>query len=379
MRFLEIGFAARNLSRHGLRTLTTLAIMVVSVMVIQLVGGFYQAMFQGIERDLIRQEGHLWIKKKENGPFLGVAQAQRLKDSGVFSDWVYRRDLSGILGTEEKSGIFTGVVLDVEAEAVFRSFGEIEKKGYRIQTGPLLAQNLGIQPGAILSGFALDQGFSLSVDRIESTVSTDLDRFYQEIPLSGFSWEVDFSSLHLHVNTGVSLDDAKVILESLYPGQDYNWYDYKDSQSYFTAVKGIYSSNFQFILIVICLSVLFSIANSLVMSFLERKKEIGTIRSFGAPGAHLQRLIFWECLFLSLSAFGVGTVLASVLGMAVNQSGGWYLDPPPTVKDGIRLFYTWDLASISISGIIIAAVTLITGQAIGLSTHKEPIINQLSS
>lgn len=377
MKLLELSFAARNLSRQGVRTLTTLAIMVVGVLVLQLVGGFYESMFQGLETDVIRQEGHLWIKIKEEGKTLDRSLDKALEASGLFSQWVYRRELSGLLGTEDRSAVFSGLVLDPAGETLFRSWGKDSPEPYRIQTGPQLAKNLGIDQGGLVSGFALDQGFSFPVDRIEPTVSTDLDRFYQEVPLSTFFWPVEFTSLHLQWKPGVRWEEVREVLGPLVPPEEFIWQDYRGSGSYFSAVKGIYQSNFQFILGVICLSVLFSVANSLVMALLERRKEIGTIRSFGAPAAHLHRLIFWESLILGLAAWLAGTLMAWGIGILVNSLGGWYLDPPPTVKEGLRLFYIFHLPAVGISGAVVLGVTLLTGQVVGLTTHRQTIMNQL--
>lgn len=368
--------AFRNLGRRKLRTAAGLIVTGCSVLAIQLIGGLYENMFNSIEQDLVATEGHIWVELSDPQPNLTAEMDSAAADSGLFSDSVFRRDVSGLLGTRDSSAVFTGVVLDVEREAEFRS---TEQPTYRLQTGPQLAMNLKADTGDFVSGFALDQGFGFEVQRVEATHSADLDRFYQELPADAFWADVGYSHAHFQLAPGASLAEARDMLTGFLASHnlEYELFTYRDSQSYLTSVKQIYRNNYQFITAVIVIAVFFTMANTALMSLLERRREIGTIRSFGAPESHIHIVIFWESLFTAVIAFAAGTVGAFVLGSTINAAGGVYMPPPPTVQGSFSLLYSTSINSIGLSAVLVVATSCLSGQAAILGSHKESIVSQV--
>ena len=160
---------------------------------------------------------------------------------------------------------------------------------------------------------------------------------------------------------------------------EYTLHSYTDSQSYLSSIRHIYTNNYQFIFIVIAIAVFFTMANTALMASLERRREIGTIRSFGAPESHFHIVLFWESLCTAVLAFTAGTVATRIIGVIINTAGGVRMQPPPTVQGTFSLFYSHSTASMWLSGILVVLVSCVSSQAAILGSQKESIIRQVNS
>ncbi|GAA4671994.1 ABC transporter permease [Frondihabitans cladoniiphilus] len=76
------------------------------------------------------------------------------------------------------------------------------------------------------------------------------------------------------------------------------------------------------------------VANTMVISVLERRKEIGLRRSLGAARPHIRRQFLAEALFLSLLGGLAGVVIGSGVTAAFAVSNGWPVTIPPIVLGG---------------------------------------------
>jgi putative ABC transport system permease protein len=107
---------------------------------------------------------------------------------------------------------------------------------------------------------------------------------------------------------------------------------YEELTGYFNALFGV-------VTLAVSVLVFFIILQVLTMSFLERTREIGTIRALGTKRGEVFRLFFTESAWLALLGSGTGIVFGVVLGLAFNTVGiEW--QPPGTVEPvvlGIRL------------------------------------------
>jgi putative ABC transport system permease protein len=73
---------------------------------------------------------------------------------------------------------------------------------------------------------------------------------------------------------------------------------------------------------------LLGIINTLLISMIERRRELATLRAIGASARQITRLVLWESLYLGLIGAALGTVggiaLALLLIEVINkQSFGW--------------------------------------------------------
>jgi putative ABC transport system permease protein len=76
------------------------------------------------------------------------------------------------------------------------------------------------------------------------------------------------------------------------------------------------------------------VANTMVISVLERRREIGLRRSLGASRPHIRRQFLAEALFLSLLGGLAGVVIGSGVTAAFALGNGWPIAIPPVVLAG---------------------------------------------
>ncbi len=71
------------------------------------------------------------------------------------------------------------------------------------------------------------------------------------------------------------------------------------------------------------------IANTMFMSIMERRKEIGTMKAIGAEQKHIKRLFVLEGFLIALVGAVIGFFLAVAVVFIVNETGGVSFPPPP--------------------------------------------------
>lgn len=76
------------------------------------------------------------------------------------------------------------------------------------------------------------------------------------------------------------------------------------------------------------------VANTMVISVLERRREIGLRRSLGASRPHIRQQFLAEALFLSLLGGLAGVVIGSGVTAAIALGNGWPVSIPPVVLAG---------------------------------------------
>ncbi|MBF0565845.1 MAG: ABC transporter permease [Nitrospirae bacterium] len=89
----------------------------------------------------------------------------------------------------------------------------------------------------------------------------------------------------------------------------------------------MFDSIFTFISVIMGVIVLFTIVNTMTMSVMERVNEIGTIRALGLRRAGVLRLFLMEGMALGVIGATFGTLLACLVGYAVNSFGLTWVPP----------------------------------------------------
>lgn len=95
------------------------------------------------------------------------------------------------------------------------------------------------------------------------------------------------------------------------------------------------------------------IANTMFMSVMERRREIGTIKAIGAEEKHIRTLFLLEGFFLALVGSICGFILAVVLVLVVRQLGGVPFPPPPGSSIPIKIPTVLD-PGISVFAVVLA-------------------------
>ncbi len=99
------------------------------------------------------------------------------------------------------------------------------------------------------------------------------------------------------------------------------------------------------------------IANTMFMSVMERKKEIGTMKAVGAENRHIKFLFLLEGFFIGLFGALFGLVLAVIVVAVTNAVGGVSFPPPPGSSSPITIPAVLNMESVFTS----IALALVVG------------------
>ncbi len=88
--------------------------------------------------------------------------------------------------------------------------------------------------------------------------------------------------------------------------------------------------------IIVAALVALSSANTLLMSVLERIRELGTLLAIGTSRAQLARLLLFEALWLAALGVVAGSAVGLALVVIINRLG-IEMPPPPAAVDPIEL------------------------------------------
>ena len=101
-------------------------------------------------------------------------------------------------------------------------------------------------------------------------------------------------------------------------------------------MKLLYLAIFGFMGLVLALVVLLATANTLLMSVMERVRELGTLRALGLRPGQLLALLQWEGALLGLAGSAAGLALTLLLRAGLNALH-LQLPPPPGTSHGYEL------------------------------------------
>jgi putative ABC transport system permease protein len=366
----DVRFASLNIFRHGRRSLSTIATIVIGGCALFLYGGFINYSYTVLEEQTVRTNlGHVQIydshyfttsnksksiivdypslkekilKNGELAPYIDTLSGQ-IEFSGVISQ--YENATSSFfsaLGTEPlaslKLGAFDNLISGSDLSRV---------KHNEITLGSGLAATLNAHYGDWLDALTVNisggQGaMSLKVRGIFSAGIKDYDDVALRMPLE--------TAQRLMATDGVSKivillkngSDVPVFCEKLqrFIKQERRPLivkDWKTLSLFYHQVEGLLSGINFFIKIIVALIVTFMIGNTLTMNIAERTREIATLRALGLKPAHITRLFLLEGIFIGLA----GALISLALGMAIAgliNINGIAMPPSPGQTRGYTAF-----------------------------------------
>jgi putative ABC transport system permease protein len=101
-----------------------------------------------------------------------------------------------------------------------------------------------------------------------------------------------------------------------------------DLATYYKQVNTMFNGIFLFMGVIVFFMVLMSSVNTLLMTMMERTREIGTMLAMGTPRIWIVALFMLEATLLGTMGAITGVVVGNLLGVLLNSSG-LHLPPPP--------------------------------------------------
>jgi putative ABC transport system permease protein len=402
-----IKIAWRNILRHKRRSFFAMLTILSGVAGIILFGGFVEANYIGLRESVIRsQYGHVQIHKAgyeaghrrdPSGSRMPPALAEQAKAVLQAIPHVQvtssRLEFTGLIGNEKNSSaaIIRGV--EPDSEALINSALTI------VDGGDLDAA----EPDGVLLGEGLAQGVNAKVGDTLTLLGSTVNGVMNAVDVKvvgifqSFAKEYDDAAMMMvldkaqnllntrSVDTVVALlDDTEALpgvvadlgARSKAQGLGIEWAEWSQLATFYQKVVDLYDGFFLFINFVIYVVVLFGVANTMIVTVMERTSEIGTLRAMGTRRGGIVSQFLVEGLMLAL--------LGALAGVAAGIAVTWLVNnlhimmpPPPGSSKGypLRLMYVpsiW-LVSVSAVGLIAFFATLVPA----VQASRKPIVDAL--
>ena len=357
----------RNLLRNRRRTSLSVAIIALGTALSFFILGFFADATRSIQESTVQQFGTLqiaansfWEDTAEGYEYLlsqdDLADVEEVITGG---ETVVSRSpqlsFPGLVASGEGTKVVFATALVPGNETLDFNDLVVEGRGLEptdvaaVLVGRTFAEQVQIGPGDVitLTVTTVDGAFNaspLQVAGIYQFTSSQVESQQIFLPL-------EFGQLLLNTDgvdrLVVMLDDLdstepgrariQAGLDSLGSGLEAKTWN--ELSPFYEELTGYFDALFGVVTLAISVLVFFIILQVLTMSFLERTREVGTIRALGTKRGEVFRLFFAESVWLALLGSGTGIVFGVVLGLAFNSVGiEW--QPPGTVEPvvlGIRL------------------------------------------
>jgi len=336
--------AWRNLGRNSRRTALTLAAIAVAQMsVLMLDGmmnGYADSTFDTLTGPLF---GHVQVHaadwRDERAPDLAIedvearlAQIRALE--GVES--AFARAYAPALAAREIDGqavLILGVDLQAEAGEHGLLAG-IDPVAIADETGALVGQALARETGIVVGDelVVLGQGADGSIANDLVTVTGILDTPMEEIDRMGIVMSLPrvqeifamYDMAHEITIRGANREDAPALAERVGALERLSGLEVLPWRLLAPELSGALEmlDVFSFVLLlVVFIAATAGVANTMMMSTFERRREFGVLLSLGTSPGRLVRLVLAEAVILGLSGVTIGTTIASAIVYYWSQSG----------------------------------------------------------
>lgn len=393
-------FALRNLARNRRRTAISLAIVAAGTVGLLLTAGFIRFSFDGLREAMIHGGlGHLEIASAAAVESRGEAALDRSVQQGLDGWQELRGELERLphvvavqanlhlMGMIQKPGgdsvSFVGVGVEPERERRM-GFETKVREGRGLADAPPeegedevviargLAAALGAKPGDLLTLLAASpDGMLNALDvRVAGLVTTgvqELDSRYLKLHLATGQRLLStdrVSNLLVGLDRTSATEEARVAvtraLAERSPALAVT--PWEKRAAFYGQVRGLYLGIFWFLGSIVFVLVVLATSNTLVMTVMERVREIGTLRAIGTAPGQIAAMVLWEALWLGLLGALLGDALGAAAIAGINALH-LKMPPPPGAVDPIDLQLAFVPEAFGAIVAVMAAVLLIAALA----------------
>lgn len=417
----------RNLSRNSRRTLITVLVSAAGFAALAIFAGYMDFSFNGLREVTISKgfgagggTGHIQVYNKgslENDEDYamqyGIAGYEKMLDEITQLEHVLfataRIEFNGLVSNGDKSVSFMGIGVDPVHEAgliqYWNSLRTVDRRkkamgddAYRLlqKAGPngvllgrKMGESLNARPGDTL------MLMSTTVDGAVNVVDVDVAGV-----IDGAMSVLDSHYLVTTVNTAerllltdkvskvvVVLDDtgnsnsmARVIGDTVNNdenGGKFTVVTWDKLAEYYYSVRDIYNIIFGFTGGIVVVIVFLACVNTMLMSTMERVREIGTLKAIGVSNIWISLMFLLEGLFIGLFSIAGGLALQYVSLVLINNAGIMMPPPPGTNSPYLLRIYT-AFGYIPWIGLLIIVSTTLSGLLTLLKIRKISIVNSLT-
>ena len=396
--------ALRNIFRNRRRSAITLAVIVFGAVGLILFGGYKAITFRNLRESTIRGRlGHLQVFR------LGYSTAESSKpleyglDDATSLRTAIERDprvsttaaqitLMGLISNGDKSETYLATAVEPVKERGMRGQKIVDGTDLPLDEldavilGRGLAASMKAKPGDYLTLMTTTTTGSLNamdvrVAGIFMSGVKEYDDRAVKMPLVAAqhllqTTKVEKLLVLLHdteTTKAVQSDLGKLFAAKQWPLEMKSW---SQLASFYHQVVALYNGIFGFLGLIVFGIVIFSVANTMIMSIFERTREIGTLMAIGTTRGRLWRMFFLEGLLVGvlggLLGVGIGVVLAALI-----NSGNVMLPPPPGYTVGYRLQILLQPAVLTTAFVISVVTATLSSILPALKASRMKIVDAL--
>jgi putative ABC transport system permease protein len=371
--------AFRNLFRNRRRSAITLLVIVFGAVGLILFGGYKAVTFIGLRESTIRNRlGHLQIYRAGHA----AAEARKPLEVGIENAAELRRiverdprvkmtsaqiTLMGLISNGEKSETFMAIAVEpakdraMQAQRLVSGSDLPDHEADAIILGRGLAASMHAKPGDYLTLMSTTTTGSLNAMDVRvagvfmSGVKEYDDRAIK-MPLAGAQQLLQTSKIERLLVTLRDTDDTAAVHASLagvLRGVEFK--EWSELATFYHQVVLLYNGIFGFLGMVVFGIVIFSVANTIMMSIFERTREIGTLMAIGTTRTAIWRMFLAEGFIIGVVGGMLGIAAGAAASWAINH-GRFMLPPPPGYTQGYALRVTLQ-QGVVMTAFVISVVT----------------------
>ncbi len=365
---MQLKTSLRNVFRNRRRTAFSLAVIVVGFVVLASVLGFVGEALQSTKSSLADETGSLQVaaeglfENTSNGydyliPPEQLNQVVEIVSS--MSDVVgisWQLSFAGLVGDDQGSTLIIGRGVvpcsDVQAyECIVSSGDPLEETSDREAVlGAALARKLGVEPGdrVNIATRTVSGNFNAATVVVRGEVAYALEELEAQLGLFPISFvqrllktdgieRILIRIADLDNASAFSLDLQQRLQAANLPLVTRTW---KQLNPSYESIESFYGAFSGLAMMGIAILVFFSVLEVLTISFLERSREIGTLRAIGAGRGRVFGSFLLEAAFLGLLGAALGSLISVILVVVFNGIGFTWTPPGAAIPQPIQLRLT---------------------------------------
>lgn len=393
---LQLKIPLRNLFRNRRRTLLSAAIIALGAAMIYAVLGYVDFTMYNIRQGTVRQYGNfqiaspqLWAEKAQGFEYLippeTVAKIEQIltRQPEILAHTT-QLNFSGLALTERKTKVVRAVSLEPANSAL--DYNDLVLKG----------RGRGLDPqdrGKVLIGKTLAEEMQLGPGDVFTVTTTTVDGAYNVGPLqvagvfSLNNAQAESQLVFVPISYGKTLLNTPDVTKVIVKLRDLNDTDrvaaavqeqlkaaglemevrtWVQLSEFYRQIREFFGMLFGFLTITVSVLVFFIVLQVLTLAFLERTREVGTIRALGTKRTQIFSMFLTEGALLGILGGALGLVVGWLLGTGFNSLGiGW--QPPGAVEPvPVRISLAWHNAWLP----FVVSVVATLFSAIYPSTHS---------
>ncbi|PYQ28855.1 MAG: ABC transporter permease [Acidobacteria bacterium] len=371
--------ALRNIFRNRRRSAITLAVIVFGAVGLILFGGYKAITFRGLRESTIRRIGHLQLFKAG----YAKAESQKPLEYGLENADAIRKEierdprvrttaaqitLMGLISNGDKSETYIATAVEPRKDRESESHRLVsgtqlpDHELDAILIGAGLAKSMKAKPGDYLTLMTTTVTGSLNAMdvRVAGVITTGVREYDDraiKMPIEGAQQLLQTAKIEKLLVFLKTTEDTAAVEASI--RQKYattlESKDWSQLASFYHQVVMLYNGIFGFLGLIVFGTVVFSVANTIVMSVFERTREIGTLLAVGTTRSKVWRMFFAEGFLIGV----IGGLLGILAGVALAQlinSGNVMLPPPPGYTRGYPLHILLQPA-VLVTSFVISVIT----------------------